>query len=61
MTDPTKCEPRDGVWTSNGLAADFLYLYAHPNCEGWHMVSTASGEHYAPESELTFDCLKSHD
>ncbi len=46
---------RDGVWTANGLAADFRHVYAHPNCNGIHRVQTASGEHYAHESELAWD------
>lgn len=48
--------PRDGVWTRNGLRADFRHLYAHPNASGIHRVETASGEHYAHESELAWDC-----
>jgi hypothetical protein len=47
---------RDGVWTENGLAADFRHLYEHPNCDGIHRVQTASGEHYAHESKLAWDC-----
>ncbi len=46
---------RDGVWTVDGLRADFQHLYAHPNCEAIHRVQTASGEHYAHESELAWD------
>jgi hypothetical protein len=46
---------RDGVWTANGLAADFRHLYAHPTTDRIHRVQTASGEHYAHESELTWE------
>jgi predicted RNA-binding Zn-ribbon protein involved in translation (DUF1610 family) len=50
---------RDGVWISNGLTADFRHLYSHPNYDGIHRVQTASGEHYAHDSELVWDCLSS--
>ena len=56
MTIPTKRDGRDGVWTVNGLAADFRYIRAHPNCDGIHLIETAGGEHYVPESELRWDC-----
>lgn len=54
LNDKGKLE-RDGVWTNNGLQADFRLLYKHPNCPGVYRVVTASGEHYALEAELTWD------
>lgn len=51
----TDIKLRDGVWTSNGLSADFRYLYTHPNCDQMQRVETASGEHYAHESDLQWD------
>lgn len=55
MTKFMKTTKRDGVWTNAGLEADFRLLYNHPNCDGVYRVVTASGEHYALESELTWD------
>lgn len=52
---PVPVRHRDGAWTCNGLVADFVHLYAHPSADGIHRVLTASGEHYAPESELRWD------
>lgn len=46
---------RDGVWSVNGLSADFIHLYAHPNCADMHRIKTACGDHYAHTSELKFD------
>lgn len=48
---------RDGIWTANGLCADFRHLYAHPNCNGIHRVQVAGGEHYVHESELVWDSI----
>lgn len=47
---------RDGVWTSNGLSADFRLLYPHPNTPDVYRVQTAAGDHYAEGKELTWDC-----
>ena len=50
-----KPKPRDGVWTSDGLSADFRCLYTHPHNETILRVQTAAGEYYAHEHELHWD------
>lgn len=44
----------DGIWISNGLRAEFIVIRKHPNAEGIYFVRTATGDHYAKESELHF-------
>lgn len=46
---------RDGIWTANGLTAEFRLLYAHPNLPDVYRIETASGDHYAYGRELTWN------
>ncbi len=46
---------RDGIWTMNGLSADFRLISEHPATKGVYLVETAAGENYAYEEELAWD------
>lgn len=51
----SKHPPRDGVWTANGLSADFRFILASPLNPRQSLVETAAGEEWAPDEELTWD------
>jgi hypothetical protein len=54
QSKPKEIKPRDGVWISNGLAADFRFIRQHFNSS--HVrVLTAAGEAWALENELAWD------
>jgi len=54
-TTPDKPKPRDGVWTGNGLEAEFRYIREHPHSDKLVWIETVSGEHWAPTTELKWD------
>lgn len=54
-TTPDKPKPRDGVWTCDGLEAEFRLILEPEHGNGMVRVETASGEHWAPTKELKWD------
>lgn len=54
-------KPRDGVWISNGLSAEFRLLYEHPNTPDVYRVDTAAGKCYVQGKELIWDCGQNYE
>ena len=50
-----KPKPRDGVWTSDGLVADFRFIRHHNSVPELIYVETATGYHFVSESQLDWD------
>jgi hypothetical protein len=51
-----KPRPPDGVWTANGLKADFRMIRKHPTKgEDIYLVETVAGENWADGKELRWE------
>lgn len=50
-----KPPPRDGVWTANGLSADFRFVRTHLGDLRMSWIETVAGEFCAPDDQLAWD------
>lgn len=53
-----KTPPRDGIWTANGLSADFRFLKPHPEAPDESLIETAAGNLWVFNSQLTYDPVR---